>query len=235
MKKIALTLCLASTTFLTKADLVASWNFNRTPATPSPTPIVASGGAEAGAAFLDLSHLASGADASIGSSSSGTSVNKVTGDSSGESLFIVGGTGDVENGKSIIFSLDMAGYQNLALTYATDRSSTGFNEQDWSYSTNGGATFISSTAVTLISSGFATANVDFSPVIDNDSSILIKLTLKGATSASGSDHFDNIQFNADDYIAPVPEPAGWGLISAIGLLGICGVGIWRGQSAARHA
>ena len=235
MKKIALTLCLVSAAFLTRADLVADWNFNQTPAAPSPTPITASGGAESGTASLDLSHLSSGDDATIGSSFSGTSVNIVVGDANGESLFIVGGTGEVENGKSIIFSLDMSGYQNLVLTYATDRSTTGFSEQDWSYSTDGGATFNSSSAVTSISSGFAKATVDFSSAIDNDSSILIELTLKGATTTSGSDHFDNIQFNADDYIAPVPEPAGWGLISAIGLLGICGVGIWRGQSAARRA
>ncbi len=235
MKKIALTLCLMSATFLTRADLVADWNFNQTPAAPSPTPIAASGGAEAGTASLDLSHLASSADATIGSSSSGTSVNRITGDATGESLFIVGGTGNVENGKSVIFSLDMSGYKNLVLTYATDRSSYGFNEQDWSYSTDGGVTFNSSSAITSISGGFATATVDFSSAIDNDSSILIELILKGATSSTGSDHFDNIQFNADACIAPIPEPAGWGLISAFGLLGICGAGIWRGQSAASHA
>jgi hypothetical protein len=49
------------------------------------------------------------------------------------------------------------------------------------------------------------------------------LTLDGATSASGNNRFDNIQFDA----SPVPEPAEWGLICAVGLLGVCGLHTWR--------
>jgi hypothetical protein len=235
MKKIAMTLCLVGATFLSKADLVADWNFNQTPAAPSPTPIAASGGAEAGAASLDLSHLAYSFDATIGSSSSGTSVNKIANDETGESIFIVGGTGDVENGKSIIFTLSMSGYQGLVLTYATDRTSTGFNQQAWSYSTDGGITFNPSSSITSISNGFTTATVNFSSAVDNDSSVLIELTLNGASSSSGSDHFDNMQFNANDYFFPVPESAAYGLISALGLLAICSASIWRWQRAARRA
>jgi hypothetical protein len=234
MGKVGIILCWMGGTFWANATLVASWNFNQTPATPAPALILASGGVEAGTASLDLSHLSSSFDATIGSSSSGTSVNRVSGDSTGESLFVVGGANNVENGKSIIFTLNTSGYQDLVLTYATDRSSTGFNEQDWSYSTDGGITFNSLSAITSISSGFTTETVDFSSAVDNDASILIELNLKGASASSGSDHFDNIQFNADTYVESVPEPAEYGLVSAIGLLGICGVSIWRGQRAAKR-
>jgi hypothetical protein len=34
---------------------------------------------------------------------------------------------------------------------------------------------------------------------------------------------------------PVPEPGEWGLISALGLLGLCGVSTWRTHCAARRA
>ena len=214
----------------TKATLIANWNFNALASGTASSSITASHGAGS----LDLSQLNNNADANIDGSGSGQ--NEFGSDVAGKALALQAGSSEVENGKSIVFSLNMSGCQNLGLTYATVRSSTGFDGQNWSYSTDGGAHFSSDGLVgssISVPASYSTELVNFSSVsaLNNNSSILIELTISGATGASGSDHFDNIQFNADT-ITAVPEPPGWGVIAAVGLLGVGGLHEWRQQRAA---
>ena len=214
----------------TKATLIANWNFNALASGTAPSSITASHGAGS----LDLSQLNKSADANI--DGSGSSLNEFGSDVVGKALALQAGSSEVENGKSIVFSLSMSGCQNLGLTYATTKSGTGFDGQNWSYSTDGGAHFSSDGLVgssISVPTSYSTELVNFSSVsaLNNNSSILIELTISGATYFSGSDHFDNIQFNADT-ITAVPEPPGWGVIAAIGLLGVGGLHEWRQQRAA---
>jgi hypothetical protein len=217
-----------------RATLIADWNFNYSSGSQAAMPMAASHGAGS----LDLPRLSSGSDASIGSS--GTAVNKFTGDVAGSDFYIQGGTkndsGYPENGKSVVFSVSMSGYQKLLVTYATFGTSSGFSEQDWSYSTDNGASYtlfktFGGSSEMAIPAAYAIETVDFSSVtaLDNSSSVLFELTLNGATGANGSDHFDNIQFNAGA-IAPVPEPAAAGAIAGVGLLALCALRIWRQRS-----
>lgn len=208
-----------------RAALIASWNFNAS--------MAPSGGTEISTASLDTS----GAKANI-TSGGGTSQNRIGSDINGNALLISAGSSAGENGQTIVFSLGMSSYDDLVLTYATVRTSTGFTEQDWSYSTDG-TSYTALTAIkgisiptasgTITSSSYAVETVDFSSVSthNNPNSIWIRLTLNGATGASGSDRFDNIQFNAD----VIPEPAGWGAMAGAGLLALCG---WRGWRQSRH-
>lgn len=208
-----------------KAALIAYWDFNNQGYGSAPASMAASGGAQAGTASIDSSKFSANSNDNIDVSS--TTKNEIAEDSAGWALALKGGTSEDENGKSIIFSLSMTGDQNLVLTYATERSSTGFTGQNWSYSDDGGATFVSFNSISVPSS-YAIETVNFSTVskINNCSSVLFELTLSGATGSTGSDHFDNIQFNADP-ITAIPEPAESGTISALGLLGICVWHEWR--------
>jgi hypothetical protein len=208
-----------------KAGLIAYWDFSNQTYGPAPAAIAASDGAQTGTASIDLSHISASYDANIDVTT--TTKNEIAGDYTEYALALKGGTSDNENGKSILFSLSMTGDKNLVLTYATERSSTGFTGQNWSYSTDGGASYTSFSSISAPGS-YATETVNFStvPAINNSSSVLFELTFSGATSSTGSDHLDNIQFNADP-IPAVPEPAESGTISALGLLGICVWHEWR--------
>ena len=215
-----------------RSALIAGWNFNsQTTGTATTTLAGEHGGT------LDLSHIYSASDAVIGSATSGTSVNELSGDIVGKDFeFCSSGTGGAnENGKCLIFSLSMSGYQNLVLTYATEKTGSAFTNQNWSYSIDGGANYIQFATISppVGTSSYATATVDFSPasVLNNASSVLFELTVSGAIGATGSDHFDNIQFNAD--LSSVPEPAAWGAICGSGLLALCGRRLWRQRKSGK--
>jgi hypothetical protein len=230
MKKIVTFLSLITLTSLTKAALIAGWNFNSQSTGQAPTTMTGEHGGT-----LDLSQLANGSsDATIGSG--GTSINKVSGDNNGNDFFVAGGTSLIENGKSIIFSFSTSGYQNIVLTYATERTSSSFTSQTWSYSTDGvnyNTTGVSGSPVSVPTSTYTMETVDFTGAssVNNVSIAYFELTLSGATANTGGDHFDNIQFN----VSAVPEPATWGAISALGLLGICGLREWRQKKQAKAA
>ena len=206
-----------------RAALIAGWNFNNQTIGTAPASIAA----DHGSGSLDLSKLANSFDANIGSSSSGTSVNAVAGDSPGSDFFVQGGSGEVENGRTIIFSCGTVGYRDIVLTYATDRSGTGFTSQQWSYSTDN-VNFTSFKTITSIGTSYSATGVetvDFSTeaTVNNDSVVYFQLKLNGATGSAGSNHFDNFQINA----TPIPELDAGAAISAAGLFGICVLRLWR--------
>jgi hypothetical protein len=217
MKLVVAICCMASAA---NAALIAGWNFNDLTPGTAPTPI----SADHGSGSFDLSQIANSSDAVIGGTSSGTIVNEFSGDTAGRDLRFASG-GGAENGKFLIFSMSMAGYKSLVISYATEQTGTAFTAQDWSYSIDGGANYTSFVTVTPNAGSYAIATIDLSSVvsINNVSSVLFELTVSGATGSSGSDHFDNIQFNA----SPIPEPAEWGAVSGIGLLTVAGLHTWR--------
>lgn len=97
------------------------------------------------------------------------------------------------NGKSVIFKVDMTGLANLAISYATRGTATGFNSQNWEYSTDGVA-WNSFGTVTSITDVFTARSLAPTSGLNNAATAYVRLTISGATSAGGNNRLDNIQF-----------------------------------------
>src|SRR5262249_30106475 len=57
----------------------------------------------------------------------GTLTNSRLGDAAGQSLSLQGGTGNINNGRSITINVNTSGLSSIVVSFATQGSSTGFN------------------------------------------------------------------------------------------------------------
>lgn len=107
------------------------------------------------------------------------------------------------NGKSMVFSFSMTGKQNLVVTYATQKTTTGFNSQQWEYSTDGLAWTTAQTITTTIPSAFGLITLNTITGLDNAATAYLRLTVNGATASGGNNRLDNIQLAASIAAPPV--------------------------------
>ncbi len=105
------------------------------------------------------------------------------------------------NGKSIIMKFSMTGYQNAMLTFSTRGTSTGFNNHQWAWSTDGISftNFGDNTARTETTFETDTLLLSSISAINNAETVYLKLTVNGASSVSGNNRFDNIMIKAETY------------------------------------
>ena len=144
----------------------------------------------------------------------GTAINAAPGmatnTTSPAALALLGGTTNSANGKSAVFKFSMAGYANLAVSVAAQRTGTGFTNQAWEVSTNGSnwillGNLAAGTNSGTIASAFATSGVLSLPVttaLDNATNAYVRVTFTGASAASGNNRLDNIQLVATSSAAP---------------------------------
>jgi hypothetical protein len=225
MEKIVVVFCLAGAASLTNAALIADWTFEANE--PSAT---TSASFDYGAA--DSGNNATGSDASAFHASSISKWTFPSGDGSAQSF-----SGDHwAVGDSFQFKTSTAGYSQINISFEQISSSTGPTGFKLAYSLDGTSfsdisgdsyTVSNPSSINWASTGSPKAtieNFDLSGVtqVNNNSTIYFSLI---ATTAGGSSTGTS---RLDDFsISSVPEPATWGLISAVGLLGICGLREWR--------
>lgn len=102
------------------------------------------------------------------------------------------------NGKSVVFKFSMTGYQNLELSYAQRGTASGFTTETWSYSTNGTDFTVAETVTGTNITDFTLRNVSLNFAALNDAAeVYIKLTVDGATNATGNNRIDNVVFRAN--------------------------------------
>ena len=225
------------------ADMIAQWDFQTTTnggtavaAAPlTPKLFVANFGT--GSLYLDGSNGSSNFfEPATGTTNTeinafgGTALNATgsmsTVTTSPAALAIVGGAASVPagtfgaNGKAMVFKFSMTGLSNLAVSYAVQRTASGFATQQWDYSTDG-TTWSSAATITGIQASFAAGATPANVVtslgvasgLDNAANAYMRVTFTGATSSTGNNRMDNFQFNATALPAP-------GAIALIGLAGL---------------
>lgn len=147
----------------------------------------------------------------------GTTINAPEGVISGGSLSFQGGTGNANNGAYAQFAFSMAGLSDLSVSYAAQRTSTGFNAQTWSWSLDG-VNFTDFQTITTpqLATGFATTGVvtlGTLSALDGAASAFLRVTFTGATNATGNNRIDNVLITA------VPAPAAIAMLALGGLAG----------------
>lgn len=210
------------------ADLVAGWDFQTTAnggtataASPN-TPKLYTANFGTGTFFLngqngssDWFVPASGSTNTELNAFAGTSLNAGPGFSTTTSgaaaLTLVNQTA---NGKSAVFRFSMAGFQDLVVSYATQRTATGFTNQVWAFSTDG-TNWTDHQTISGLPTAFAVQSLNTITGLNGATDAYLRLTVTGATAAAGNNRLDNIQFNA----TAVPEPTSLLLVGSIALGG----------------
>ncbi|MBD2570530.1 hypothetical protein [Anabaena lutea] len=161
----------------------------------------------------------------------GTTINAVGSAPAGNALALQGGISNINNGNNITLQFNLSQYSDPILTFATQKTSTGFNSDlvEWSID---GTTFstvgISGTNPYNPTTSFALQTFDFSNAnaIDSASTAFFRITFNGATNSAGNNRIDNIQLNATLNATPVS----FEFNSTTGLLilgGAFGLRYWR--------
>lgn len=201
-----------------QADLIAYWNFN--------TNVTATNNGDTyapttGAGLLQLavpSQDQAGNNRGI-NSFAGSTTNAIAPDIAGQSLAVQASSAESgaapfpNNGATLTISFSMASFEDVFLTFVSQRTSTGFNSNQVAYSTDG-VNYTDLGAAYTPASGFALLTFDFSGLLDNAPTAFIRITLDGATSVGGNNRFDNIQLNA----TLVPAPGALALLGLGGLI-----------------
>lgn len=197
---------------VTAQTLIAGWDFQTittggTAAAASPaTPKVYSSNFGLGTIFFEGTNgssnwfvPASGSSGTELNGFGGTAINAGPGfsvvTSGASALALVGGTAQAANGKSAVFTINMTGYINLNVTYAAQRTTSGFTTHFWEYSTNG-AIWTPVTTISTIPASFGVLTLPTITGLDGSATALLRLTVNGATTSTGNNRLDNIQFNA---------------------------------------
>ena len=212
-----------------RADLVAGWDFQTTTnggtataAAPN-TPKQYTANFGSGGLFLngqngssDWFVPATGTTNTELNAFTGTAINAGAGFSTTTSgaaaLALLNNTA---NGKSAVFRFSMAGFQDLVVSYATQRTSTGFSSQAWSFSTDG-LNWTDHQTISGLPTSFATQTLGSITGLNGATDAYLRLTVSGASTANGNNRIDNIQFNA----TAVPEPTSMLLAGSVALGGV---------------
>lgn len=203
-------LCLVPT-LSARADEIAVWNFNDSNLL-----------VDHGAGSLTTTFAANATF-----STPATTINARQGDGAGLALALAN---SANNGGNLTLNVSTAGFRNIVVSFATQRTSTGFNNNQFQYSLDG-TTFVNFGGAFNPATSFSLLTFDLSSIAGlNDNPLAsFRIIFNGATSTTGNNRIDNLV--VEGQTTAVPEPATI-LLLGTGLIGYRAA--LRGQRAARQ-
>jgi hypothetical protein len=189
---------LASTVY---GDTIAVWNFNDAVSG-------ATGGAQEflvdrGYGLMDSSFAA----ANIGNVS-GNSLNSDSGDPAGRALRV---SSSANNEESLTWTTSTEGFDSISVSFAVQRTSTGFSNNQFLYSIDSGSSWAGFGGYFHPVTSFSLLSFDLSgiPELSHNPNAAFRIVFDGASSASGNNKIDNLIVSgspaAPPFAAPVPE------------------------------
>jgi hypothetical protein len=138
----------------------------------------------------------------------GTTNNARQGDAAGQALSLQGGTGNANNGRNITLNVSTVGFSSIVVSFATQGTSTGFNNNQFQYSLDG-ITFNNFGSPYVPASAFGSLPLVFSLAaiagLNNNPNAAFRIVFNGAGSSTGTNRIDNIAVEGTN--ATIPEPA----------------------------
>jgi hypothetical protein len=165
----------------------------------------------------------------------GTTNNTRLGDLAGQALSLQGGTSNTNNGRNIMINVSTAGFENIAVSFATQGTSTGFTSNQFQYSLDGtnfidfGSPFVPATAFGAIPLVFTLTSI---VGLNNNPNAAFRIVFNGATSSTGSNRIDNIVVDGTSATTTttIPEPT-TAMLLISGLMGLIGLRRKRRKAA----
>jgi hypothetical protein len=182
-----------------RADEIAIWNFNDSDLF-----------VDHGAGSLVTSFATVGFAA-------GSIINARQGDPALQALSL---SSNANNGQNLTLSVSTLGFGNLRVTFATQRTSTGFNGNQFQYSLDG-TTFVDFEPYNP-PGAFGLVVFDLSSItgLNNNPNAAFRIVFNGATSSTGNNRIDNLVVEGTPVGGtPVPEPVTLALLGT-GLMGL---------------
>lgn len=139
----------------------------------------------------------------------GTTNNARLGDVAGQALSLQGGTGTANNGRNLTFNVSTAGFTNIIVSFATQGTSTGFNNNQFQYSLDGinfidfGSPYIPATAFGTLPLVFSLASI---VGLNDNPNAAFRIVFNGASSATGTNRIDNFVVEGTSAPSGIPEP-----------------------------
>ena len=182
------------------ADEIAIWNFNDS------NLIVDHGSGMLVSSFSSIAFA------------TGTTINARLGDTAGQALNL---TNLTNNGENLTVSVSTAGFTNIIVSFATQRSATGFNNNQFQYSLDG-TNFVNFDSPYNPPTTFGLVTFDLSSIsgLDNNFSAAFRIVFNGASASAGSNRIDNLVVEGQPPVTAIPEPSsfvlfGLGLTSSM--------------------
>jgi len=157
--------------------------------------------ADIGNGSLTLANFDQGVNASgvynCIASFAGTTLNAQPGfdTDGGGSLSPQGCDGISNNGMQILFAVDTSDFADIEVSWAQRGTATGFSSRQFAWSADGGNTFTDLGSDNgALGASFQVRTYDLSSIdaVNDNPDVVFRITLDGATNASGNNRFDNI-------------------------------------------
>lgn len=139
----------------------------------------------------------------------GTTNNARLGDPAGQALSLQGGSSTANNGRNLTFNVSTLGFSNIVVSFATQGTSTGFNNNQFQYSLDGvtfvnfGPPYVPATAFGSVPLVFTLSSI---VGLNDNANAAFRIIFNGASSATGTNRIDN--FVVEGTPSGTPEPSG---------------------------